>query len=229
LSLRVGLEMHRTFPTATRARFDETVADLIRRGLVEPDLVATVLTAIEDAPLSASKKRQLSQGVQHIVAGDYDLAVPALIAPLEGLFWMTAQERGLIREDKNGKWIATDKTSQRGKPMRGIENLSRLDALGLDEHFGLFLRGVAYGGQGHPYRHGSAEDGWRVRALCLLVGLIGWLELAGLVDAHEVIRGGFERASEAEAEEQRRAAPGLVLASRPETPRFPSSRGGVRS
>lgn len=74
-----------------------------------------MLAALERASISEVKKEQLAHGLQHIAAGEYHLAVPALIGPLEGAFWLTAQERGLVRLDDSEDWWTTE---QPGRPAR---------------------------------------------------------------------------------------------------------------
>lgn len=160
-----------------------------------------MLAGLERAPLSEVKQQQLAHGLQHLAAGEYHLAVPALIGPLEGTFWRTAQERGLIELDDRGHWRTTAKTSKPGVEVSAIEKLSTYLLQGEPE-FASFLRGAAYGGEGHPYRHGFAEDRWQVRALCLLVALIGWLEFVDAINADEVIREGFLRANRAKEAER---------------------------
>jgi hypothetical protein len=201
IAIRLALEARRSFTSASPDQRDEALAATVSKGLTEPGTIGAVLASLQRAPLSEVKQQQLAHGLQHIAAGEYHLAVPALIGPLEGTFWLTAQERGLIRLDDHGDWRTTAKTSKPGVEVGAIEKLSKYLLQGEPEFAG-FLRGVAYGGEGHPYRHGFADDRWHVRALCLLVALIGWLEFVGVINADEVIREGFLRASEARKAER---------------------------
>ncbi len=201
ITVRLALEAHRSFTSASPNQRDELLAATISHGLTEPGTIEAALAALERVPISEVKKEQLAHGLQHIAAGEYHLAVPALIGPLEGAFWRTAQARGLVRLDDHGDWWTTEDTSKPGVRVGAIEKLSTYLLPGESEFAG-FLRGVAYGGEGHPYRHGFADDGWHVRALCLLVALIGWLEFVGVIDADEVIRDGFLRANEARKAER---------------------------
>ncbi len=201
IPIRLALEARRSFTRASPDQRDELLAATFSDGLTEPGTIKAVLAGLERAPLSEVKQQQLAHGVQHIAAGEYHLAVPALIGPLEGTFWRTAQERGLIRMDDHGDWRTTVKTSKPGVKVGAIEKLSTYLLQGEPE-FASFLRGVAYGGEGHPYRHGVAEDRWHVRALCLLVALIGWLEFVGVINGREVIHGGFLRAKQAKEAER---------------------------
>lgn len=45
-----------------------------------------------------------------------------------------------------------------------------------DTDFGNFLTRQVYGGEGNPFRHGVAQEGIRDRAICLAVGVVGWLD-----------------------------------------------------
>ena len=85
--------------------------------------------------------------------------------------------------------------ASQGKQIDGVEGLFKLKGMGVDARFRGFLLGLAYGGGGNAYRHGSAEEGWPLRALCLLISLAGWLELNGMMDARREIREAFIRAS----------------------------------
>lgn len=201
ITIRLALEAQRSFTRASLGQRDELLAATISRGLTEPGTIEAALAALERAPVSEVKKQQLAHGLRLIAAGEYHLAVPALIGPLEGVFWLTAQERGLVRLDDREDWWTTEETSKPGVKVGAIEKLSKHLLHGEPEFAG-FLRGVAYGGEGHPYRHGYADDRWQVRALCLLVALIGWLEFVGVINADEVIRKGFLRANEARKAER---------------------------
>jgi hypothetical protein len=201
ITIRLALEARRSFTRASLDQRDELLAATISPGLTEPGTIEAALAGLERAPVSEVKKEQLAQGLQLIAAGKYHLAVPALIGPLEGVFWRTAQARGLVRLDDHGDWWTTEDTSKPGVRVDAIEKLSTYLLPGESEFAG-FLRGVAYGGEGHPYRHGFADDRWHVRALCLLVALIGWLEFVGVINAEEVIRDGFLRANEARKAER---------------------------
>lgn len=201
IPIRLALEARRSFTRASPSQRDELLAATISHGLTEPGTIGAVLASLERAPTSEVKKEQLAHGLQHIAAGEYHLAVPALIGPLEGAFWLTAQERGLVRLDDSEDWWTTEETSKPGVKVGTIEKLSK-HLLHREPEFAGFLRGVVYGGEGHPYRHGYADDRWQVRALCLLVALIGWLEFVGVINADEVIREGFLRANEARKAER---------------------------
>jgi hypothetical protein len=201
IPIRLALEARRSFTSASPNQRDEPLAATISHGLTESGTIEAALAALERAPVSEVKQQQLAHGLRHIAAGEYHLAVPALIGPLEGAFWLTAQEHGLIRMDDHGDWRTTEETSKPGARVDAIEKLSTYLLPGESEFAG-FLRGVAYGGEGHPYRHGVADDRWQVRALCLLVALIGWLEFVGVINADEVIREGFLRANEARKAER---------------------------
>lgn len=52
-----------------------------------------------------------------------------------------------------------------------------LEPLGLDETLDSFLRRQVYGGRGNGFRHGTAREGWRQKALSLTVALCAFLDL----------------------------------------------------
>jgi hypothetical protein len=145
---------------------DDPIADLVEEGLTDAQLITEVRRAIAESSLSEAKKKQLQQGVTFLTAKEYEFAGPLLMRPLEGAFWAVAEERGLAHRDGHGTWIATAKSGKPGKHLRGVEAVFALPGLALDPLFRRFLVGLAYGGTGHPYRHGEADEGWRLRSLC---------------------------------------------------------------
>lgn len=196
LTLRLGLEMHRSFLTVDSERRDDAIAGVMERGLTEPTTISDIAAAIEASSLSVIRQQQLAHALEHLASAEYELAVPAIISPLEGTIWHICEQRGLIERTKNGRFRATGSTPHPGRRIDSVEGAIRLDPM-LDQQFVDFVVLVTYGGSGHSYRHGTAYGGWRVRSLCLLVSLVGCLELMGLLDADSTIRGGFLRASEA--------------------------------
>ena len=190
VGVMLSLEAKRRF--ADDERFDDSTAELIGRGLREEQLVGDVREAIGRVALPSASARQLLAGVDYFAAGDDELAVPLLINPLEGAFWLLAAERGLVEQNRKGKWIEIDT----GRQIDGVERLFRMPDLGVDETQRRFLTGLAYGGSGNPYRHGTAQGGYRLRALCLFAALLAWLEMSGELEATTAVREAFVRDAE---------------------------------
>lgn len=187
VGVMLSLEAKRRF--AGDGRFDDSTAELIERGLREKHLIGDVRDAIGRVTLPSASARQLLAGVDYFAGGDDELAVPLLINPLEGAFWRVAAERGLIEQNRKGKWIEVATRRQ----IDSVEGLFRMPELGVDETRRRFLTGLAYGGSGNPYRHGTAEGGYRLRALCLFAALLAWLELSGEMEATRAVREAFVR------------------------------------
>jgi len=160
--------------------------DLLERAVRDEQVMARLRTTINALPLSESKRARLDHALGHVLSGEFLLAIDALIAVVEGLFWEVAIERGLIaRKDR-----FTPASGLAGKA-RGLEQL--LGPLGVPAVFHAFLVQRAYGGQGHPYRHGRAEEGEREQVLLIIVALAGWLEIFAGVPARGWLLGALER------------------------------------
>jgi hypothetical protein len=192
IAVMLALEMRRRWG----GEAEDAIAEVMEEGLTDDGLVTEITAAIEAAGLPNPTQRQLRTGIDFLRAHDYELAVPVLISSLEGAFWRLAEQRGIIERNRKGKWICTARTDRPGKQIDGVEALFPLEGLGLEASFKQFLRGLAYGGSGHPYRHGTAESGWRLRALCLHASLIGWLDTAGHLDGRRSVRDAFARVHE---------------------------------
>lgn len=160
--------------------------DLLERAVRDEQVMARLRTTINALPLSESKRVRLDHALGHVLSGEFVLAIDALIAVVEGLFWEVAIERGLIaRKDR-----FTPASGVAGKA-RGLEQL--LGPLGVPAVFHAFLVQRAYGGQGHPYRHGRADEGEREQVLLIIVALAGWLEIFAGVPARSWLLGALER------------------------------------
>jgi hypothetical protein len=195
LTLALAIEARTRYGEA----FDEAIGHGLEAWLLEDELLAEVHQAVENAALPTATTRQLQAGLEHLKAHDYDLAVPLLIIPLEGAFWRLAIDRGLVVKNTHDQWVQADRPEKR---IRAVEGLFPLDGLNLSESQLRFLRGLAYGTRGHPYRHGQADDGYQIRALCLFVSLMAWLELAGHFEVRSAIRAASMRASEERRERE---------------------------
>jgi hypothetical protein len=175
---------------------DDTVATISEDGYTDPVLVAMLKTEIENSGLAWSRRQQLQAGLDHAVAGEHHLAVPLMLNALEGAFWRTAEQEGLVVQNQKGKWVRTEKAGKPGRLANGIETIFWLKGMNLTESFQRFLVGLVYGRSGDPFRHGSAEEGWRLRSLCLIASLIGWLELKGQIDGRREVIEAFSRVRE---------------------------------
>jgi hypothetical protein len=181
-------------------RFRDSIHQVLEDGLTEPTLLGELHEAITEADLPDAQKKQLHSGLDHVASQEYELAVPLLMNPLEGALFRLAESRGLVEKDRNSKWHATAASGKPGKPIRGVEAVVTLDNFDLSPAFVQFARAVAYGTPGHPFRHGTADEGWPLRAMFMVVGLVGWLEAQCKLDGRRAVRAAFIR------EHQRRSA-----------------------
>jgi hypothetical protein len=112
---------------------------------------------------------------------------------LEEAFWRLAAERGAIERNRKGKWVTTTRIGGQAQPVHGVEALVSFPELDLDEDLVRFLKLLAYGTKGNEFRHGTAETGWRLRAMFLIAALLGWLDAIGLLASRRAVRAAFAR------------------------------------
>lgn len=167
---------------------EEALVDLLERAARDEQVVARLRAAIREAPLlSESKRARLDHALGHVLAGEFLFALDPLISVVEGLFWFAAEDRELI--DDRDRFTSASGLS--GIPARGLEKL--LGPLGVTDVFHAFLVRRPYGGRGHPFRHGRADEGERKQVLFLLVALAGWFETFAGVPARLWLLGALER------------------------------------
>lgn len=160
--------------------------DLLERAVRDEQVMSLLRTTIRELPLGESKRQRLDHALGHVLAGEFALAMDALIAVVEGLFWLEAEGQDLIADGDR----FTPASGHRGKA-RGVEQL--FGPLGVPGRFRTFLVYRPYGGRGHPFRHGRADEGERDQVLFLMVALAGWLETFTGVPARSWLLGALER------------------------------------
>ena len=150
------------------------LARLLEEALGHPSALPSLLKPLQATDIPSPHRRQLVEGLRHLTNRDYELAVPLLMIPFEGIVQLRARDRGLIEPHKGKKHRFTEQAGKKGY-VGGIEDLLAIDDAGFDQAFADFLVLHVYGGTGDAYRHGLATDGFRQRALMLTVALLGWL------------------------------------------------------
>jgi len=150
------------------------VEQLLEAALGRAEALPAMLDALAALEMPPAHRRQLTEGLRYVSRRDYDLAVPLLMIPFEGLVSLHARQIGLIEPHKGKKHRFTPEAGLKGS-VGGIEDLLRIEELGFDGAFSDFLRIHVYGGEGDAFRHGIATDGFRHRALMVTVALLGWL------------------------------------------------------
>jgi hypothetical protein len=185
-----GMMISFTLEAAARYRpeFADAVEEILERELLDAEVVDEVRSAIARSQLSSTQKRQLGRALDDLAARDYEMAVPMLMNPLEGAYWMLAERRGAIVRDRKGKWVTPERPDRPAVPIDGVEKAMKLEQVGLPPKLLQFLTRRAYGGGGNPFRHGTATSGWRSRALFLFGALLGWLDAVGELKAQHVVR-----------------------------------------
>ncbi len=157
---------------------EDEVIGFLERALADPAFIEKLKHDMEEAPLAAHHRKQLEAGLEYVVQREYELAVPLLIVALEGAFVEEAERRDLVERAKTK--IRFTEASGRSGNIGGIEAI--FEPLGLDEALDSFLRRQVYGGRGNGFRHGTAREGWRQKALSLTVALCAYLDLISDTD-----------------------------------------------
>ena|GEM_PF-4872664 len=151
---------------------DEVIA-FLEGALADPAFIEKLEAEMEEAPLAAPHRKQLRVGLEYVAHREYEIAVPLLIVALEGAFMEEAERRDLVERAKTK--IRFTEASGRSGNVGSIEAIFEL--LGLDDALDSFLRRQVYGGRGNGFRHGTAREGWREKALSLTVALCAYLDL----------------------------------------------------
>jgi hypothetical protein len=152
---------------------EDEVVDFLESALGDTDFITRVQGQLAHAKISEPQRRQLVAGLNFVGEREYEAAVPLLIIALEGAFLGEAERRDLVARAKS-KMRFTETSGRRGN-VRAVEEL--FEPLGLDEKLTSFLQRQVYGGRGNAFRHGSALDGWREKALTLTIALVAFLDL----------------------------------------------------
>jgi hypothetical protein len=191
---------------------DEAVEQLLEEALTHDDFLDGLQERIAIAELPEPHRKQLTQGVEFVRKRDYALAVPMLMVPFEGVIYLEGEKRGrLVRVEDRMQLLTEDGD---GKVVRSVEQVFKV--LGLEQDYATFLRYQVYGGGGNPFRHGTALDGWRHRALSLVVALVSFLELTSEDEAPPLLAPAFARTDDAfesaldRLKEERRASMGVA-------------------
>ncbi len=165
LSGRAAVEFFLT----VKERDEEGVLDALEPVLRSSQFLATVREAIEKAPVhDGHARQQLAAGINYVERGEWALAWPLLIVPVEGAFRASARSSGVV--DDAQRLRSKEGVRRRAK----VEDLFEL--LGLEKAFQVFLQRRVYGRIANPHRHGTPRGGHRRQSLFLVVALIGWLE-----------------------------------------------------
>lgn len=145
-------------------------------ALADARFVTEACDALDGAGVLSDVSRQhLQHGLRHLGEHEVIDAWPPLIIGLEGAFVDVAITQGIAVRVGNHVHLVDangDPVKQKVPSVEGVAALLGHD----DDEFGDFLVRQVYGGEGNPFRHGSAQDGIRDRAICLAVAVIGWLD-----------------------------------------------------
>jgi len=146
-------------------------------ALADERFIKEVCSALDQADVLADvPRRHLQHGLRHLGERDVFDAWPPLIIGLEGAFTDVAIEQGIAVRKGNHVHLADQNGAPLPEKIKSVEGVARQLGVDSSTDFGDFLLRQVYGGQGNPFRHGSAQEGIRDRAICLAVAVIGWLD-----------------------------------------------------
>lgn len=166
----------------------EQLFDFLEAALADPDFVEGTCTALDNAAaLSDVPRDHLKHGLRHLGQKEPQDAWPPLIIGLEGAFADVAIEKGVAIRSGNDIYFA----DANGKPLKrpgGVEDVAKkLGHAAGDSDFGQFLMRKVYGGDGNPFRHGTAREGVRERSISLAVAVVGWLDAFVAPDSESLL------------------------------------------
>ena len=102
------------------------VERVLEAALGRPEALPEMLDALRALEMPPAHRRQLGEGLRHVSRRDYDLAVPLLMIPFEGLVSLHAKQIGLIEPHKGKKHRFTAEAGPKGS-VGGIEDLLRIE------------------------------------------------------------------------------------------------------
>lgn len=151
--------------------------DFLEAALADDRFVTECSEALDRAEILGDVPRaHLKHGLAHLRERDVFNAWPPLIIGLEGAFIDVAVARGVAVRDGNHIYLADDNGNRLSQKPGGVEDVAKKLGIEPADDFGDFLMKKVYGGEGNPFRHGSAREGIRERAICLAVATLGWLD-----------------------------------------------------
>jgi hypothetical protein len=155
----------------------KSLFEFLEEALADEDFVESACAALDEAEvLTDVPRRHLQHGLRHLAEHNVFDAWPPLIIGLEGAFTDVAVAKGIAVRKGNHVFLADGNGEPLSKKIDSVEGIAAKLGLDRDTDFGEFLLRQVYGGEGNPFRHGSAQEGIRDRAVCLAVAVIGWLD-----------------------------------------------------
>jgi hypothetical protein len=176
-SLSIGIEL--AFGHRDREEVEAAVLDGLEAIVASGAFTGALITAVEDADyLSPDQRQDLIHGLSHAGRGEFVLAVPSLMAGLEGALWSVARARSVINEKRMLE-------VRPGKVVHRIEPVVR--KLPAEKSYATFVCGRVFGDIGNPVRHGEQSASRRTQALFAIVAIAGWLDAFAGVSARQVL------------------------------------------
>jgi len=166
------------------------VLDFAEAALADDQFLDDAIALLDQADvLSEPAREHLRHGLNHIRDREFMHAWPPLIIGLEGAFADVAVANHIAVRVDNHIYLAGDD----GKPLPhkapSVEGVARiLGHSAAESDFGEFLVRQVYGGEGNPFRHGTARDGVRERSIALAIAVIGWLDAFVIPGSRDLLR-----------------------------------------
>jgi hypothetical protein len=158
------------------AALDEALEKVVTDGVY----TQTLISALDNAPyITDLQRRDLAHGLAHAEQGEFDDALPPLLSAIEGAFWRTGEEEGIVDEQRR---LLNGSKQREAKSVEPV-----FKQLATAEGFSTFLLYRVFGGHGNHARHGRQSFPRRQHVLCLVVALAGWMDEFMDVPARQVL------------------------------------------
>jgi hypothetical protein len=168
---------------------EKELLDFLEACLADPEFVEGASELLLEAEVLTEVPRlHLLHGLGHLRDRQLLEAWPPLIIGLEGAFADVAIDEGIAVRDENHVYLADQDGNRLDKKLPSVEGVAKLLGHPVETDFGEFLTRRVYGGEGNPFRHGTAREGVRERSICLAIAVIGWLDAFVFEDSNELLR-----------------------------------------
>jgi hypothetical protein len=159
---------------------EEALDEALEKVVTDGVYTHTLISALDNAPyITDLQRKDLTHGLSHAEQGEFDDALPPLLSAIEGTFWRTGEEEGIVDKQRRLLNAPNKREAKSVEPI--FKQLSR------SEGFSTFLLHRVFGGRGNHARHGRQSFPRRQHVLCLVVALAGWMDEFMEVPARQVL------------------------------------------
>lgn len=166
------------------------VLDFVEAALADDQFLDDAIALLDQADvLSEPARKHLRHGLDHVRGREFLHAWPPLIIGLEGAFADVAVANQIAVRINNHIYLVGDDGAPLSRKAPSVEGVARvLGHSAAESDFGEFLVRQVYGGEGNPFRHGTAREGVRERSIALAIAVIGWLDAFVIPGSRDLLR-----------------------------------------